>query len=79
MAIVVKFVGYIQYQPNHFQPEFVITGSDKLPDGSQISADTLLALGIKRPTFDIPDYWHWVRGRFLQMLKNRKILKELEK
>lgn len=73
----VRFVGYCEYRPNykripfdcsqwtavpHWRPEFVVNGHSLLPEGAQVSCDTLRGLKIKIP--DFPDYSHWVRGRF---------------
>lgn len=77
MNPTVKFVGWIQYMPTHHHAEFVVTGSDKLPDGAQVNPDTLRELKIPIPPF--PSYWEWTRARFVQMLKNRAMLRELEK
>lgn len=72
--MLVKFIGYVEYEPTHWHGEFILRGHHTLPDG-QYDYDTLLAFGIRPPEF--PDLYKWRRDRFQRSLRNKVYLAEL--
>lgn len=74
MTAKARFIGYVEYQPNHHHAEFVVTGHHTIPDDSQVSYETLQAFKIPIPPFD--DMYTWRRAEFAKRRALWKKLKE---